>query len=81
MRIWLAALAFLLIAGEASAQTGLVPLEPFILTTPEYPTYGQDTGNCANVPSAPNRDRRRGQEVNPGWNAERQRSNPGCPAN
>ena len=78
MRAWLAALVFVLGATEGRAQIGL-PVEPFVLTTPDYPGFypilGQGAGDCAKTLLPPNRSGRRGSGP-----AEEQRPNPPCPA-
>ncbi len=78
MRAWLAALVFALSATAARAQIG-VPVEPFVLTTPDYPSFypvfGENAANCARTPYPPNRSGRRGS--NP---EEEQHPNPACPA-
>jgi hypothetical protein len=80
MRWWLAALVFASVASEARAQSGGLPLpaEPFVLTTPEYPAFGQSVEDCAGWP--PIRDHRRGQEANPSSGGQERRANPACPA-
>ena len=78
MRLGLAALAFIICETAASAQP-VLPVEPFTLTTPDYPTFGyslfgHSAVDCEKTPYPPNRNGRRGS--NP---AEEQRSNPACP--
>jgi hypothetical protein len=78
MRAWLAALVLILCQTAASAQM-VLPVEPFTLTSPDYPVFGyplfgQSVVNCDKTPYPPNRNGRRGS--NP---AEEQRPNPACP--
>jgi hypothetical protein len=78
MRWWMAALVLAFGVGEARAQNNVplpLPLEPFQLTTPVYPSYGDSTG-CDSW-SPPSRDKRRGQEDNPSGGRP---ANPVCPA-
>ena len=77
MRWSMAALVLAFGVGEAAAQNNVplpLPLEPFQLTTPAYPSYGDNLGACDGW-SMPVRDKRRGQEDNPGGRP----ANPGCP--
>jgi hypothetical protein len=77
MRWSMAALILAFGVGDASAQTGAplpLPLEPFQLTTPAYPAYGESLGGCDAFP--PVREKRRGQEDNPGGRP----GAPGCPS-
>jgi hypothetical protein len=76
MRAWLSVLVFILGATGARAQN-VYPVEPFVLTTPDYPVFGQSTVNCDKTPYPPNRSGRRGS--NPYLAAEEQRLNPACP--
>jgi hypothetical protein len=76
MRAWFAALVLITIASDARAQLG-VPVEPFILTTPDYRTLGQSIGGCNNDFPPPNRDVRRGSD--PSRPPEQQPPNPQCP--
>jgi hypothetical protein len=75
MRAWLAVFVFLF--GATGAQAQIYPVEPFVLTTPDYPVFGQSIVNCDKTPYPPNRSGRRGS--NPYLAAEEQRINPACP--
>jgi hypothetical protein len=77
MRWWLVALVLALGASEAGAQNNVplpLPVEPFPLTTPVYPSYGDSIDDCESW-SPPTREKRRGQEDNPGGVERR----PRCP--
>ena len=59
MRIWMAFLVLFLCETAAAAQ--VVPLvEPFTLTSPDYPVFGHSVVNCDNAIYPPNRSGRRG---------------------
>ena len=80
MRAWLAALVFVTAVSEAEAQTGVLPVEPFVLTTPDYPVFGQSGVDCGLTPYLPSmsRDRRRGQEESPSSESQGRRTDPRC---
>jgi hypothetical protein len=67
MRTWMAFLALFLCETAAAAQV-VLPVEPFTLTSPDFPVFGQSVVGCDIRIYPPNRSGRRGS--NPSVAAE-----------